>query len=61
MSADKIYLSKEQQIFLKDMLEIEDLNVAAETYAFMLANMGADPGELKFYLEKTMIAWAKRK
>ena len=59
MSSDRIYLSKEEQIFLTEMLEIDDLNRAAEVYALMMVDRGADPKDLQLYLKKTMKAYFK--
>lgn len=57
MSSDNIYLNKEEQKFLMDMLELDDPMQAAEKYAFILVDERADPTELQKYLKKTMRAW----
>lgn len=60
MSSDKIYLSKEEQLFLMAMLEINDPVEAAEKYALIIIEQQGDPTKLQEYLKKAMIAWDKR-
>lgn len=52
MSSDRIYLSKEEQIFLTEMLEIEDINDAVEKFAILMVEERADPTQLHKYLKK---------
>ena len=54
MSADRIYLSREEQIFLIKMLEIEDPAVAVERFAILMVEERADPSNLSDYLKKIM-------
>jgi hypothetical protein len=57
VSSDRVYLNKEEQIFLTEMLEIEDLNRAVEVYALMMVDSRADPKDLQLYLKKTIKAY----
>lgn len=52
MSSDRIYLSKEEQIFLTEMLEIDDINDAVEKFAILMVEERADPTQLHKYLKK---------
>ena len=54
MSSDRIYLNKEEQIFLMEMLELEDPVSAAEKFAILMVEERADPTELQKYLKKIM-------
>ena len=57
---DKIYLTRDEQRFLLDMLELKDINVAVDEFAIMMAKQGADPLDLQTYLKKIMLAWDKK-
>ena len=52
--SEKIYLSKEEQLFLMEMLEIKNPAEAAEAFARLMVQERADPVELKKYLKKIM-------
>ena len=54
MSSDKIYLSREEQAFLMDMLEINNPTDACEKFATLLVEERANPADLKKYLIKIM-------
>jgi len=60
VDSGKIYLSKEEQIFLMDMFEIEDPLLAAEEFASLLVLEKANPLDLKMFLEKIMIRFEKK-
>jgi hypothetical protein len=57
---DKIYLTRDEQKFLLNMLELKDINVAVDEFAIMMAQQGADPIDLQSYLKKIMLAWEKK-
>lgn len=59
MSSDKIYLTREEQLYLMEMLEVNNPVDAAEKFAVMMAKEGADPMELQAYLKKIMKKKAK--
>lgn len=59
MSSEKIYLSKEEQIFLMEMLEIKNPVEAAEKYALMMVEEKTDPIQLQKYLRKTIANFHK--
>ena len=50
--SDKIYLNREEQIFLMEMLEINDPVIAVEKFAQILSEERADPAKLEDYLKK---------
>jgi len=53
MSNDnKIYFSREEQVFLMEMFETQDPSVAAERFATMLVEERANPSDLKKYLSR---------
>lgn len=54
MSSDKIYLTKEEQIFLMERLEIDDPIEAVERFAYLMTLEKADPQDLQKYLKKIM-------
>lgn len=54
MSSEKVYLSKDEQIFLMEMLEIEDIYFAVEKFAQIMTDERADPTELQEYIKKIM-------
>jgi len=52
--SDKIYLSRSEQKYLMEMLEINDPIQAAEKFAYMLVEEKADPSKLQEYVKKIM-------
>lgn len=54
MSSDKLYFSREEQLFLMEMLEKSTAKEAVETFAQILTEEKADPSKLKEYLKKIM-------
>jgi hypothetical protein len=54
MSDGKIYLNREEQEFLIEMLEIDDPIDAVEKFAFILVDERADPNKLQDYVKKIM-------
>ena len=60
MSSDRIYLSREEQIFLMEMLELRDPSQAAEKFALLMVEERADPTELQKYLKKIMKKMEKK-
>ncbi|HWY35731.1 MAG TPA: hypothetical protein VNX68_13885 [Nitrosopumilaceae archaeon] len=54
MSNDKIYLSRAEQIFLIEMLEISNPQEAAEKFALLMVEERADPTQLQQYIKKIM-------
>jgi len=57
VSSDKIYLSKEEQLFLMEMLEIKDPVEAAEELAYIMVEEKTDPTNLQKVIRKAMKAW----
>lgn len=53
-SDSKIYLSREEQTFLMDYLELNDPMQAVEKFAELLVAERADPGKLEQYVKKIM-------
>ena len=51
---DKIFLTKEEQLFLMEMLETEDPVEAAERFALIMVDERADPTDLQKYIKKIM-------
>lgn len=60
MSSDKIYLSQEEQIFLMEMLEVDNPHVAVDKYANLMVLEHAEPQDLQIYIQKTIAAYKKR-
>lgn len=54
MSDSRIYLNREEQEFLIEMLEIDDPIDAVEKFAFILVDERADPNKLQDYVKKIM-------
>ena len=54
MSSDRIYLTREEQIFLMEMLELDDPMKAVEKFATIMTSEKADPTELQKFLKKIM-------
>ena len=50
----KIYLTKEEQIYLMEMLEIKNVTDAVERFADLMIEERADPTELLKYLKSIM-------
>lgn len=61
MNDGKIYLNREEQEFLIEMLEIEDPIDAVEKFAFILVDEKADPNKLQDYVKKIMKNIGKKK
>jgi hypothetical protein len=51
---DRIYLSREEQTFLMEMLEIQDPVEAVDRFAYLIVLEKADPTKLHDYLKKIM-------
>jgi len=56
MSSGKIYLTRDQQIFLMEMLEVNTPEAAVDKFANIMAEERADPTELQKYIKKIMKA-----
>ena len=54
MSSEKVYLTKEEQYFLMDMLEVETAEAAVEKFAVILKEEGADPVKMRDYVRKIL-------
>jgi hypothetical protein len=52
MSAGKIFLNQEEQIFLMEFLELKNPKDAAEKFALIMVEERADPTQMKKYLQK---------
>jgi hypothetical protein len=50
----KIYLSKDEQIFLMEWLDVEDPIAAADKFASLLAEERSDPLKMQQYIQKIM-------
>lgn len=59
MSSDKIYLSKEEQIFLMEVLEVNSAQEAAEAFALIMVEERADPIDLQIFIKKIMPRYEK--
>ena len=60
MSNEKIYLTREEQIWLMEMTEAKDSQDAVEIFASLMAEERADPTDLKKYLKKIMRKMEKK-
>jgi hypothetical protein len=54
MSSDKFYLTREEQAFLMEMLEINNPEQAVEKFADLLISEHANVSKLTDYLKKIM-------
>ena len=54
MSRDKIFLSREEQVFLMEMLEVKDPMDAVEIFAILMVDERADPSDLQHYVKQIM-------
>ncbi len=55
MNSDgKVYLTREEQIFLMEMLEVDDPSKAIEEFAMLLRDEKADPSKLEDYIKKIL-------
>ncbi|HEY5235498.1 MAG TPA: hypothetical protein VIJ14_04920 [Rhabdochlamydiaceae bacterium] len=54
MGDDKIYLSREEQQFLIDWLELPDPMDAVDKFAEMISQEKGDPVKLQDYIKKIM-------
>lgn len=61
MSSEKIFLNREEQIFLMEMLETQDIEDAVYKFSDMMAKQGADPVDMKKYIVKIMRKYANSK
>lgn len=53
MSSDgKVHLTREEQIFLMEMLEIDDAERALEEFALLMRSENADLGKIEDYIRK---------
>ena len=53
MSSDgKIYLSREEQIFIMEMMEVKDPERALEDFAMIMRDEKADPAKIEDYIRK---------
>ena len=60
MNSSKIYLSREEQVFLMEMLEKDDPIVATEKFAELMVEQGASPLEIERYLKRIMMEFDKK-
>lgn len=60
MNSGNIYLSREEQIFLMEMLEKDDPISATERFAEIMVEQGANPIDLEKYLKKVMTNFEKQ-
>jgi hypothetical protein len=60
VSSERIYFSKEEQIFLMEMFETEDLEFAAERFALLMVEERADPTQIQKYLLKIIKKWMQK-
>ncbi len=61
MSSDKIYLNREEQLFIMEMLELKSPMDAVDAFAEMLVVEGADPGKLQAYVKRCLEKWKEKK
>ena len=54
MNRGKIFLTREEQLYLMEMLEMDDPAQAAEKFALLMVREHADPTELVKYLKRIM-------
>lgn len=54
MSSDRVYLTREEQIYLMEMLEIDNIERAAERFIELMISEGANPNDFNKYLKKVM-------
>lgn len=52
--SDNVYLSREEQIFLMEMLELDDPVKALERFATIMVEEKASTSELEKYLKRIM-------
>lgn len=57
---DRIYLTKEEQMFLTEMLEIKDTEQAVEKYADLMILEKVNPIDLQEYLKRTIKKYKER-
>jgi hypothetical protein len=53
-SDGKIFLNKEEQIFLMEMLEVDNPAEAVEKFSTIMVEERADPTELQKFIKKIM-------
>lgn len=54
MGDGKIHLTKEEQIFLMEFLELEDPTEAAKKFASIMREEMADPTQIEMYIRKIL-------
>ena len=52
--SEKIYLNKEEQIFLMEMLEFDNPEEAVGKFIELMVKEKADPGDIRNYIRKIM-------
>lgn len=52
MSSDRVYLTREEQIFLMEMFETDNIERAAERFIELMISEGANPNDFNKYLKK---------
>lgn len=57
MSSEKIYLTREEQLFLMEMFEVKSPTEGVEKFAELMVMEKADPLELTDYLKKCIKKW----
>jgi hypothetical protein len=58
--SERICLNKEEQVFLMEMLEMNNPVDACEKFAMLMVDEKADPTELQQYLKKIMKKMEKK-
>lgn len=61
MSSDKFLLSKEEQHFLMEILEISDVQVAFDRFTEMLVEERCDPQQVDKYIKRILENYKKQK
>jgi len=54
VSSDRVYLTREEQIYLMEMFETDNVEKAAEKFIEMMISEGANPNDFNKYLKKIM-------
>ena len=54
MSYDKVFLTSEEQLFLMEMLELDDPTKAAEKFVAIMVEERANPQQMKKYIVKIL-------
>jgi hypothetical protein len=61
MSSDRFFLSKEEQYFLVEMLELSDVQEAFDRFTEILVEERCDPQKVDKYIKKILEAHNKKK